>query len=121
MKANSTRYSHRESKLDRTLFTEGLGDLLASLHGEGPLAKNAPRCPPLIGQGPPAHLSGAGPQPVRRPQLLLYVASLSTSNSVSAAKIIVQELQRSWEPRTGTARPPLGKSRYEQPAGGDGA
>ena len=40
MKGNSTRYSHRESKLDWTLFTESLGDfLLASLHGEGPWRK----------------------------------------------------------------------------------
>ena len=63
--ANSTRYSHRESKLDRTLFFyRGSRRFIGLSPRGGALGENAPRCPPLIGQGPPAHLSGAGPLPL---------------------------------------------------------
>ena len=62
------------------------------------------------------HLGGAV-APVRRPHIL-HVASLAKSNRVNAEKAIQELRAEDWnrEPC-----PPLGKSRYEQPTGGDGA
>ena len=63
---------------------------------------------------------GGDAAPVRRPHIL-HVATWPRSRRARVTGSMLKKPYKNYEPRTGTARPPLGKSRYEQPTGGDGA
>ena len=61
---------------------------------------------------------GGAVAPVRRPHIL-HVATRPRSRRATGS--MLKKPYKNDEPRTGTARPPLGESRYEQPRGGDDA